>query len=173
MKRFFSGLTVLLAFSALQSVLQPAMADSFKAEASLMSQVGELSWERSISWTNLVVKDPSNSPATELDEFKVDVVEDREPGHRKVTKYITSWKFHNFTEDNKNATSLQLTITFYDKDGHAIDSYQEKSPRDFCTYSPPFQELIAAPFVSKFNHIEEINTAVLVVTYNATYEASC
>jgi hypothetical protein len=169
MKSFLLVLAVPLGLS----ISQQALSDDIKAVASPITEAGELSWQRTISWANFIEKDPANSPATEIDGFEVSVVENMEPGNRKVTKYLTSWRFHNFTEDNRHASPLQLTITFYDKNGRLIDSYEEQSPRGFCTYSPAYQELIPEPIVSKGNRIEDISSAVLRVTYSATYEGSC
>ena len=107
-----------------------------------------------------------------LKDFRLTIVETTIPNSRS-TKYSLKWAYHNHTQDDKNWSPLQISISLLDSNGVLIGSVGALgfSPRDKCSYNPIWNELEGSSTgPDLFDYIASVK---LHVNYSASYQGAC
>jgi len=150
---------------------------SLKVESAKTSEtikISSSSREKTLYWDTIVVKNGYGDLATVLKDFKLTITEQISPNNTLVTKYIATWKYHNYTEDDRNKTSVGLTITLLNAQKQPIDDpLYGSSPRDHCTDNPPWQDGNITEHTSKNNYFDLISKGTIDWVYSASYEGNC
>lgn len=145
--------------------------ESAKIEPNLRSPTSR---EKTIYWSPFTVTNGFGDPATGINDLKVTVIEQKSPNGHLLTKYFTTWKYRNYTEDDRGGTSVRLIVTLRNAQGQAIDgSFAGSSPRNHCSYNPPWEDGSFKEHTSDNNFFDVIDRAVLRWEYEANYEGGC
>lgn len=182
MKKRNRGLSILVAYGVLSLsgfagtmlATKAAKAEVQSASTSVTLQRGPTSREKTLYWNPFIVRNRHGDTATEIRDFKVTITEQKSPTGKLLTKYITTWKYHNYTQDDKSHTSVKLHVTLLNKERQPIDAqFSGSSPRNHCTYNPQWEDGSFPDYTSNNNYFDLITSGKLHWGNPASYEGNC
>ena len=89
------------------------------------------------------------------------------------TNYVTTWDFYNHTEDDKHKAAIAVDVFLFDASGQQLDVIHGSSERSFCSYNGNWASGSIPATTSSNNYIDQIRSAQVRTTYNASYEGGC